>query len=215
MKSEIDKQIEKFEKKAGIKLEYKNGNPYYSGDLDLRGTSIQSLPDGLTVGGDLYLRGTRINNIDNINKNIPDILEWRNKKYIKCDGVFNVVVSHKGNVYQVKDIGKDKIYYLVGDGNGKWAHGSSIQEAKRDLIYKISNRDKSRYKNLNLDSILSYEEAIECYRVITGACAAGTRGFIENKLSVKKDSYTISEIIKLTDGEYGNNEFKKFFMNEK
>ena len=30
------------------------------GDIDLRGTGITALPDGLTVGGDLYLRGTGI-----------------------------------------------------------------------------------------------------------------------------------------------------------
>jgi len=30
------------------------------GDLDLRGTPIQSLPAGLRVGGDLYLSGTPI-----------------------------------------------------------------------------------------------------------------------------------------------------------
>ena len=30
------------------------------GDLDLRGTCITALPDGLTVGGDLDLRGTGI-----------------------------------------------------------------------------------------------------------------------------------------------------------
>ena len=30
------------------------------GSLDLRGTQIASLPEGLTIGGDLYLRGTGI-----------------------------------------------------------------------------------------------------------------------------------------------------------
>ncbi len=35
-------------------------NGHISGDLDLSGTQITALPDGLTVGGDLYLRGTQI-----------------------------------------------------------------------------------------------------------------------------------------------------------
>ncbi len=33
------------------------------GDLDLRGTGITSLPEGLTVGGNLYLRGTGITSL--------------------------------------------------------------------------------------------------------------------------------------------------------
>lgn len=189
-------------------------------NLYIKGTLIQSLPEDSTIGGTIFIENSYVNNIDNINKNIPDILEWGNGKYIKCDGISSAVISHKGNVYKLKSVGidytgKEWIYYLVGDGNGKWAHGKTIKEAKRDLIYKISNRDKSKYKNLNLDSVLSYEEAIECYRVITGACEYGTRGFIENELSEKKGSYTIGEIIRLTNGKYRNSEFKKFFTNKK
>ena len=48
------------------------------------------------------------------------------------------------------------------------------------------------------------------YRVITGACEAGIRNFVEG-LSKKKKKYTVAEIIKETAGQYGNEEFKKFF----
>ena len=34
-----------------------------NGDLDLSGTPIQSLPEGLTVGGGLYLSGTQIQSL--------------------------------------------------------------------------------------------------------------------------------------------------------
>ena len=179
--------------------------------LNIRYTKITSLPEGLTVGGDLALRGTGITDISKVKKDAPILCQWKNGKYIKCDGVFNEVISHHGNVYKVKDIGKTKEYYLVGDGNGKWAHGDTIEEARKDLMYKISNRDKSKYEDLTLDSVLSYEEAIECYRVITGACSTGTKGFCENVLTKKEEFYSIKEIISLTKGQYGNIEFKKFF----
>ena len=179
--------------------------------LYIKGTKITSLPEGLIVGGDLFLPDTDITDTSNVKKNAPTLYQWKNTKYIKCDGIFNEVISHHGNVYKVIDIGKTKEYYLVGDGNGKWAHGDTIEEARRDLLYKISNRDKSEYKKLTLNSILSYEEAIECYRVITGACSAGTKGFCENELTEKKEYYSIKEIISLTKGKYGNVEFKKFF----
>ena len=76
---------------------------------------------------------------------------------------------------------------------------------------KISNRDKSIYKTLTKDSILTFEEAVECYRVITGACFFGTKNFIEtHRVSIK--DYSIEEIIELTSNQYGGNTFKEFFI---
>ena len=246
--------IRKFKKETGYTLEYNEGKFSYSGNLDLRGTQIQSLPDNLTVGGSLYLRGTQIQSLpDNLTvggyldlegtqiQSLPDNLTvggsldlrgtqitdtrmvnrkftanmvdklWSNSKYIKVDEMFAEKINHHGNVWEVKKIYGTKSFYIVTDGNGKYAHGDTIQEAKKDLIYKISNRDKSEYKNLTLNSILSFEDAIECYRVITGACSFGAKDFVENYLVCKKDYYTIREIIDLTEGRYGNETFKTFF----
>jgi len=44
------------------KMMDKNG--HIKGSLDLRGTQITALPDGLTVGGSLYLRGTQWAQVD-------------------------------------------------------------------------------------------------------------------------------------------------------
>ena len=184
------------------------------GSLDLEGTQILSLPDNLTVGGSLDLEGTQITDTSMVNRkftvNMVDKL-WSNSKYIKVDGIFAEKVNRHGNVWEVKNINGTKTFFIVTDGNGKYAHGDTIQEAKKDLIYKISNRDKSEYENLTLDSELTFEEAIECYRVITGACSFGTKDFVENYLSEKKDKYTIREMIELTKGRYGNKIFKEFF----
>ena len=48
------------------------------------------------------------------------------------------------------------------------------------------------------------------YRVITGACAAGTQQFVDGMEEIK-DSYTISEIIEMTKNAYGGEIFRKFF----
>ena len=197
------------------------------GWLDLRGTSITSLPDNLTVGGYLDLEGcTGITDTSKVNrtltqaqskrindvKNKPIVWHWSNRQYIKVDGVFSVIDSYKGNVYRVHQLNSNKQLYLVTDGDNHWAHGDTLQEAKDDLIYKINDRDVSAYKNLSLDDSLSYEEAIAAYRTITGACSAGTRDYIVNRLpQPHKDSYTIREIIKLTNGEYGSEKFRNFF----
>ena len=195
--------------------------------LDLRGTGITSLPDNLTVGGVLDIRDTKITDNVEVNttlspeqqKKIYDLenmaLFWERNgvRYIKADGIFSVIDSHHGNVYKVHKLGQeDKPFYLITDGDNHWAHGKTLAEARDDLLYKISDRDTSEYEKLSLDDTLSYEEAIVAYRTITGACSAGTRDFIENRLpSPHKDKYTIREIIKLTKNEYGGKKFAKFF----
>ena len=196
------------------------------GSLYLIGKGITSLPDNLTVGGYLDLEGTGITDKGNIRTQLTaeqnakiekqqnPLLrwEWNRKTYIKVDGIFSEVISNKGNLYHIKQIGSEKIEYLITDGNGKWAHGKTLQEAKADLLYKISNRDKSSYEDLTLESELSFDEAVVCYRVITGACSAGTRDYIENRLpKPHKPKYTISEIIELTKGEYQGRAFADFF----
>ena len=197
------------------------------GSLDLRGTGITALPEGLTVGGYLDLEGTGITALpegltvggylhrDSTCKGEPSplpenyIFTWRDGKYIMIDGVFSEVLGRRRHVYKTRRIGSKRIEFIVTDGSGRWAHGATIKEARADLIYKIGSRDTSKYKSMNVDSVLTHPEAIEAYRIITGACAVGTRGFVESITPKKK--YTIGEIITLTKGRFGNLEFAKFF----
>ena len=76
----------------------------------------------------------------------------------------------------------------------------------------MSIRDKSEYKDLTLDSELMFDEAVACYRVITGACKLGTNDYLEHRLpEPHKEKYSIKEIIELTQNEYGGNTFREFF----
>ena len=212
------------------------------GCLDLEGSNIVALSDNLVVGGKLYLYDTLITELpDNLiagggiygmsdaptptltkearekGQKIRNFLQWKqgNKTYIKADGVFSVVDNHRGNVWRTHRVGKQETLYVVTDGEGHYAHGNTLKEAKDDLIYKINDRDTSIYENLSLDSELSFEEAIAMYRTITGACSAGTRYFIESRLPKPyKEKYSLREIIELTDGEYGSEKLKKFFQNK-
>ena len=201
-----------FCKRVGITEDQFYGKEEIKESLDLR--SLTSTPEGFnpTVGGSLDLRSLK--NKHKIKTNdLPAeyVFTWQSGKYIKADDIFMEVISRKGNVYKVRKVNRPEESYLVTDGHGKWAHGDTIQEAKADLIYKISDRDKSEYESLSLDSELTFEEAIEAYRIITGACSFGTRDFVENRLQKKKNTYKISEIIQLTNSEYGNSEFQRFF----
>jgi len=211
------------------------------GYLDLEYSNIIKIPNNLTVYGYLCLEGTKIEEVPNDSliygciyyndnrmvhpslpleyydkrqkfRNKPIFWESNGVRYIKVDDILSIIDSHHGNVYRTHQVGYDKELYIVTDGENNWAHGETLKEAKLDLIYKISDRDTSDYKNMSLDDILTFEEAIIAYRTITGACSAGTRDFIEHRLpEPRKKTYTIGEIIELTDNEYGSDKFKEFF----
>ena len=184
------------------------------GSLDLSGTGITSLPEGLTVGGFLDLSGTGITDTSKVNRNLPEVLRWeyKGREYIKVDGIFSRVISRKGKVWRIAQIGSTKEQYLVTDGEGRYAHGDTIKQAKADLIYKIKDRNTDKYKGMALDTRLTFAEAIKCYRVITGACEAGTRGFVQSLGDKVKDHYTIAEMMEVTKGQYGNATFCNFFQ---
>ena len=188
-------------------------NPTVGGYLDL--SSVTSLPEGFnpTVGGSLYLSSKYVYVGAKVTP--PYITArylWRNKEYIKVGGIFTRIISERGKVMRVQRVARKEIEYLVTDGEGRWAHGATLKEAKESLIYKITDRDSSKYKEWKKDTIVTHAEAIEAYRVITGACALGTRHFCESVLGEdKKDKYTIAEVIELTKGQYGAETFEEFF----
>ena len=202
----------------------KGFNPTVGGSLDL--DTVTKIPEGFnpTVGGNLYLT-----NVTKIPKGfnpavggyvhpkltIPytelgnDPIIWEDGKYILVDGIFTEVVYKKGNVYQVKKIGNPKEFYLVTDGT-KWAHGDTLKEAYQDLVYKVTNRSKEDFGHLTLDSVLTFEDSVACYRTITSACSFGTKDFVKSNGFVEKDR-TVREIIELTKDSYGNDSFTQFF----
>lgn len=130
-------------------------------------------------------------------------------KAIIADGILSEIIKQRGNVYKVKNHGQNEITYLVKDGD-IYSHGKTLKEAKESLIYKISNRDTTKYKDYTLDTKVSKKDAIQMYRCITGACEQGTRMFVESLENIP-ESLTVKEIIDITKGQYGNDEFRKFF----
>lgn len=92
----------------------------------------------------------------------------------------------------------------------KFAHGKTIKEAKKSLIYKISDRDTTRFKYWTLDTKINFEDAVTSYIVITGACARGTEMFVDSLREIPK-IITPRVIIELTEGQYNHNVYKEFF----
>ena len=129
------------------------------------------------------------------------------------DNVFSRVLStRKSGDFTIKTVvidGRDEQSVLVIRADGVAAHGKSVRDAKKDLIYKISTRDTSAYKSWKLTDKKSATELIGAYRAITGACFYGTRAFCES-IKLPK-SATVQRAIEITRGQYGWDKFAKFF----
>ena len=129
------------------------------------------------------------------------------KRYIMADGILSQVLNQKGNVYKVLNDGD--VAYIIQQGD-VYSHGKTLREARESLKYKISNRDTSEYEGLGLQSVLTLEEAIKCYRTITGACEYGVRDFVDSLDNIP-ESLTVQEMIDITSNQYGNDMLKNFF----
>ena len=195
------------------------------GRLNLNYTGITSLPEGLKIGGDLHLIGTRIKSLPKglkVGGNLyHEYLElsddqklhdgdYELNKYIYCDGILTFIK----NRHRIDSYTYYRGYFpnknVIYDGTC-YAHCHDLKSGIAALEYKHDkDRDVEQYGHLTLDSVVSKDQAITMYRVITGACQAGTENFI-NGLKEIKDSYTIQEIIDLTRGQYGSDVFEKFF----
>ena len=179
------------------------------GWLDLRGcTSLTSLPEGLTVGGSLHLEGGKISNPTACRRLVDG--EYVPGRYLYADGI----LTHVKRCRKVREytyyIGKIKRKNVIFDGQ-HYAHCVDLASGIVDLAFKAAkDRGAEQYKHLTLESVVKREDAIVMYRIITGACAAGTQAFIDGLQSLK-DEYTVSEIIEMTRGHYGADTFKRFF----
>ena len=126
-----------------------------------------------------------------------------------ADGTLARIVSQRGPVSRVVICGKTKVSYLVTDGEA-WSHGETLAGARDSLFYKIGKRDTSQYKAWKLDRVVTKKEAIQAYRMITGACEAGVRAWMEQHET--PDTITVQGIIDITKGAYGAETFRKFFI---
>ena len=178
------------------------------GSLYLRGTQITQLPEGLTVGGDLDLRGTQITN-QNDYYTLKDG-DYIPRKLLKADGIVTLVKRRKKLGKYVYYIGRIKGNNVLSDGT-LFAHCKTLREGIADIEFKkAKDRGAEQYKGLTRESVVKTEDAIAMYRIITGACKAGTERFLQS-LGELKAEYTVQEIIELTKGQYGAETLKKFF----
>ena len=119
------------------------------------------------------------------------------------DNIFTRVISVRNGVKKVKN-DNGKILFIVSDDNGNHAHGETIAEARESLIYKnVAKFDGKVPKKA------TGKEWVGLYRSITGACAYGVKAFVEEQGKSLDDTFTARQIVKLTEGRFGHEAFKK------
>ena len=120
------------------------------------------------------------------------------------DGI-TIRYCRKASFKDTKLVGEK--YFVVSDGKHN-AHGEAIDAAMADLMFKTADRDIEKYRNMPIDTVKTPYEWATVYRIITGTCQYGTQDFI-NKQGALKESYTLAEILRLTNGAYGSDKFNE------
>ncbi len=161
------------------------------------------------MGSWLDLRSPLKANYIKIKEN--SIFENNGKTFIYADNILAEVIKSKGSVYHIVICGKNKESFLVTDGKN-FSHGETLQEAKEDLVYKITDRKKDDYKNHNLETVLNFEESVKCYRTITGACSLGTKNFVTSVLSERKNNTLLKRLSTLQKVNMVLNHLETSFM---
>ncbi len=183
----------------------------YEGDLWLDG--LTSIPDGFnpTVGGSLYLNGLTSTQKRHVRARQLRDGDYVPGRYIYCDGILTHVKSKRRVQGYDLYIGKINGENVVSDGEF-YAHCDDLREGIADIAFKrAKDRGAEQYKGLSLDTVLTLDEAKTMYRVITGACRAGTEGFAASLGDQLKDHYTIREMIEVTRGQYNAERFAEFW----
>lgn len=132
---------------------------------------------------------------------------FRAKGFEWHDGILSVVVRRRGPVSVVQVVGSTKQSYVVTDGDHT-AHGDTLAEARADLRFKRGPRDATPYRSWTPETVVSREDAVVAYRVITGACAAGVRQFLAGRKVPAKLS--VARILTETAGQFGHDAFARF-----
>jgi Leucine-rich repeat (LRR) protein len=182
------------------------GNLKVGGNLYLYNNQLASLPESfgnLKVGGNLYLHNNQLASLPESNRMEGDVLE---PGWCFIDGIVREIISRK--TVDGLEVIRTPFDYIIGDGSA-WAHGETVKEAISDFGFKKLRKDPEELKGYDQDELRSIEDGVNIYRAVTGACRLGVKNWMQGKKLPKKVS--IRQIVELTKGAYGSEQFAKFW----
>lgn len=132
------------------------------------------------------------------------------------DGVNTVISKVRGNVAHGDIVLNDLSFvpcYVVR-GEGYYAHGKTLTEAREALMKKIlggENKEEriARFiRRFPKDKVQKGTEYYEWHHILTGSCKMGRDNFVKSRdLDLSKE-YTPAEFIRLTKESYGGDIIK-------
>ncbi|QSR18447.1 hypothetical protein [Novosphingobium sp. KA1] len=202
------------------------------GNVDL--SSLTTLPEGTTFsnGGNVDLgslttlpEGTTFSNGGNVDLgSLTDEYQTYRGQRIRLKRVdgFTMLVRSERMVGEVAlysaayfgggELADLKACYVAHQGE-HFAHGSTVEQAMRDLRFKVMEHDFDEGELV--DEIKARGTVmIEEFRLITGACEEGTRhGMAEAGLDPEANELPLATVLSAAFGHYGER-FKALFQKE-
>lgn len=179
------------------------GNFYcYSNKL----TTLEGAPK--EIGGNFNCDSNKLTTLEQ-KPNRGTFESYLKRGYVFADNILMKLVERiDDNTFKVRKLGNKKESYVVKQ-NECYSHGETLDEALADLAYKISDKDTTKYRDWNIETIVSKTDMIVAYRSITSACSFGVKDFVKNRNI--PDKVSVKDVIKMTKGHYGHDSFREFF----
>ena len=124
---------------------------------------------------------------------------------MKCLDGFCMNILHEKEYngctfYKCTYFPKSEITYIVKNEKCL-AHGETLRDAMSDLEYKLSSNEDRAY-HINRIAKQGYMNATD-YRLLTGACKAGTDHFLKLNNLTWDDTMPVEKILELTKNQFG------------
>ena len=145
------------------------------------------------------------------------LTSFNGKEVYRIDGVATIIDHIKGNVAKGHILNTDFSLEpcFVVKGNGYFAHGKTLKEAREALVAKyFEDMDEEETIEKFLETFKKGEkyagtEFFEWHHYLTGSCLMGRESFVKNKNLDVNALYTVDEFIALCENDYGSSVIKK------
>ena len=145
------------------------------------------------------------------------LTSFNGKEVYAIDGIATIIDHIKGNVAKGHILNTDfsLMPCFVVKGNGYFAHGKTLKEARDALVAKyFEDMDEEETIEKFLETFKKGEkyagtEFFEWHHYLTGSCLMGRESFVKNKGLDINALYTVDEFIALCENDYGSSVIKK------
>ena len=145
------------------------------------------------------------------------IKSFNSKIVYLIDNVETIISDIKGNLAKgfILNIDFSLSPCYICKGNGYFAHGETLKEAKESLrkkIFENMNTDETIEKFLSIfekNKKYPAENFYKWHHYLTGSCEMGRKSFMRDRNINFDDTYTVDEFITLCENSYGGEIIKE------